>query len=200
MSLLLLVLACDQNPIEVVSRASRTVKMKAQHVAQEASREKMACDAEVPQPAVTGCLSGELRCGEVIEGTTVGGESSWDDRFYAAKFCLPALDDHGGPERVYRLVVPAYTHVSLWLESDCVDLDLIAASWTYDGRCPTESHSVPLCEADNNVGGDRVEIYEFKEREYLVAVDGKYRATGPFRLHVSCEELVRPEDRKPWPH
>lgn len=199
MILLLALVACEQNPIEAAQRYTKQATIKAKQVAEEAAREKMPCDAEVEQPPVNGCLSGELRCGDVIEGTTEGGESSWNDRFYAAKFCLPALDDHGGPERVYKLVVPAYTHVSLWLESDCVDLDLIAAAWEYDGRCPGESHTVPLCEADNNVGGDRVEIYEFRDRGYLVAVDGKHRATGTFRLHVSCEEMIRPEDRKPWP-
>lgn len=141
-------------------------------------------------PPARGCLSGALACGSKVSGNTLGGDSSWDDEFYASAFCFPVGGHHSGAERVYTLTAPADTQVTLKLTSTCVDLDLVAVAWDYDGRCPTPKHLVGECEADNGRGlGGSVKIQAFHERQYLVGVDGKDGAVGPFELEVECVPL-----------
>ena len=159
-----------------------------------ASTPEMPCDANVKEEAPMGCLSGHLSCGDVIEGTTTGGDSNFDDAFYSAKFCFPAGDGHGGPERTYLLDAPAYTSIDLVLQSDCVDLDIAAIAYVYDGHCPSEGTAIPECEGENRRGGDHIRIQTFNNpREYLVAIDGKQRKTGTYRLSVRCQDIVRRE-------
>lgn len=172
------------------------IGQQAQQMAQEAKRAAMTpslpCDAEVPEVEPVGCISGELRCGDVIEGTTVGGESNWDDRYYSTQFCFPGGDDHGGPERAYLLHAPAYSSIRIRLQSDCVDLDLAAMAFAYDGRCPTSQNSVPECEGDAHRGGGDILLQNFNNpRTYIVGVDGKGRASGPFRLTVECSQIIQ---------
>lgn len=152
----------------------------------------LACDDDaMPKPAVEGCLSGRLHCGDSVTGTTTGGESVLDDPLYAAAFCFPAGDHHRGPERVYLLEAPANTDIEVALESPCADLDLAALAWNYDGRCPTENHRIPECEGTAARGGGKLRINTFNARDYLLAVDGKEGVTGAFRLTVRCKALVR---------
>ncbi len=157
----------------------------------EATRERLSCDADVDMPDIDGCLSGRLSCGDVVTGTTVGGEAAMGDDFYASQFCLPSGDDYSGSERVYLFEAPARQDVRVKLTSDCVDLDLVAVAWNYDGRCPTENHRVPECEASATRGGGTLRLNTFNARDYLLIVDGKHRATGTFRLEVECGNMVR---------
>jgi hypothetical protein len=168
-----------------------TVKKKAADAKEAASIPAMPCDAKVPNDPPQACLSGELQCGSVIEGTTEGGDDEWGDAFYARAFCYPAGDDRGGPERVYLFHAPENQDVTIRLDSDCVDLDVAAIAWSYDGSCPTENHNIPECTADGHAGGGKVRLNTFKARDYLVAVDGKEHAIGTFRLTVTCAPLVR---------
>lgn len=152
--------------------------------------EPLDCDASYNTDAPVGCLTGTLSCGDEVLGTTVGGESSWGDEFYASAFCFPAGDRHSGPERVYRLELPAYTQATISLQSDCEDLDLAAVAWAYDGRCPTPQHRVAECEGSVRRGDDEVHVETLNNaRGYLVAVDGKAGVSAPFRLRVDCGEL-----------
>jgi len=153
----------------------------------------------VPTPP-RNCISGALACGSTLSGTTLGGDSAWDDKFYATEFCFPTGGHHSGAERVYTLTAPANTQVTINLRSDCVDLDLIALAWDYEGTCPTYKHLVPECEADSKRGGNgTIKIQAFAERQYLVAVDGKRGAVGPFTLSVACTPLRPLEDRSAAP-
>jgi hypothetical protein len=155
-----------------------------------------ACATEGVATPPRNCISGALACGSTITGTTLGGDSAWGDEFYATEFCFPTGDHHDGAERVYTLTAPENTQVTIDLRSDCVDLDLIALAWDYEGTCPTEKHLIPECEADSRKGGfGTVKIQSFSERQYLVAVDGKRGAVGPFTLSVSCTPLRPLEDR-----
>jgi len=169
------------------------VKQKASQYAEEAreaaTTPALDCDSTYDQPTPDRCLSGTIKCGDTIEGTTEGGQSLWDDAFYSAKFCMPAGNRHHGAERVYRLDVPESQDVRIKLQSDCVDLDVVAVAWAYDGSCPTEAHIVNECEGDDHEGGGRIRINTFRARTYLVGVDGKDGATGPFRLSVACTDL-----------
>lgn len=169
---------------------------QAQQMAQEAKRAALTpslpCGAPVPEVEPVGCISGELRCGDTVEGTTVGGESNWDDKYYATEFCFPGGDDHGGPERAYLLHAPAYSSIRITLQSDCVDLDIAAMAFNYEGRCPTSQNSIPECEGDAHRGGGTVLLQNFNNpRTYIVGVDGKGRETGPFRLTVECEAIIQ---------
>jgi len=150
----------------------------------------------VESTAPRGCISGALACGSVVAGTTLGGDSAFDDAFYAGAFCFPAGDHHAGSERVYTLTTPEDTEVVVHLTSSCVDLDLAAVAWDYEGSCPTEKHLISECEGDAKRGGDgTVRIESFSPRGYLVVVDGKNGAVGPFTLSVECRALRPQEDR-----
>lgn len=156
----------------------------------------MPCDAPVPTTRPKGCLSGVLHCGDEIEGNTDGGDSLWDDTFYAKKFCFPAGNGHPGPERIYQFDMPEYTQVTIKLQTDCTDLDLVAVSWAYEGSCPDERHAVFACEGSNKRGWDELLIQNFQARSYLIGVDGKGYETGTFRLKVQCDTILRPEERQ----
>jgi hypothetical protein len=148
------------------------------------------CD-ERDGPAPNRCLSGKLRCGDVVSGTTRGGESKLGRDFYAHAFCFPAVDGHEGPERVYLLQAPPNQDITLTLESPCGDLDVAALAFAYEGGCPTASHPIAECKANSARGGGTVRLNTFHARDYLVVVDGKDEAEGAFNLRVDCAPLVR---------
>lgn len=183
--LLLVLLGCND-----LSSLSRSLRQAADAAYAKATTPPMPCDAKVSTDPPKACLSGELYCGSVIEATTEGGEDLWEDSFYSTQTCHPAGSGYSGPERIYRLKVPAYTQVTVDLQSDCVDLDLAAIGWNYTGSCPTENHRIPVCDGSAKNGSDRLVIQEFKDRDYLIAVDGKYGKTGTFRLSIGCEPLA----------
>ncbi|MDP2314933.1 MAG: hypothetical protein Q8P41_18685 [Pseudomonadota bacterium] len=182
---LFLALGCReaQQAVEKVRRIAVAAK-------EEATTPALPCDAEVPNTKPQDCLTATLQCGDVVEGTTEGGETAWNDDFYAGIFCFPAGDDRSGPERVYRLEAAANQEIKIKLQSDCVDLDLAVLAWDYQGSCPGVNHLVPECEGDNKSGGGVVKLNTFKARDYLVAVEGKKGAKGPFRLTVTCAPLA----------
>lgn len=182
--LLLLLVGCRE-----AQQMAAKAKLAAQEAKERATTPPMPCDATVEDKAPDNCLSGLLQCGQTIEGTTKNGNKDYDDSFYANKFCFPAGDDRSGPERVYLFKAPANQDIVLKLQSDCVDLDLVAMAWAYDGSCPTENHLTPECEAQNHVGGDKVRLNTFKERDYVVIVEGKGGASGTFRLSADCVPL-----------
>ena len=154
------------------------------------------CATEGEAPAARGCLSGALACGSRLSGTTLGGDSAWDDDFYATAFCFPAGQHHSGAERVYTLTAPKDTQVTVRMTSTCVDLDLAAVAWDYDGRCPTVKHPITECEGDVRPGpGGSVMMQAFHERQYLIVVDGKEGAVGPFELSGECAPRRPIEDR-----
>lgn len=167
------------------------MKKQAASAKEAATIPAMPCDAPVSTAPPNACLSGTLTCGQVIEGTTEGGDSAWEDEFYAKNFCFPAGDGRSGPERVYNFKAPEYQDITIRLDSDCADLDVAAIAWTYDGKCPGVNHNVPECESAGAPGGGKVRLNTFKSRDYLVVVDGKRRASGTFRLTVTCTPLVR---------
>lgn len=187
-SLLLLALAlvgCNE-----VRGVATKMKRAAEDAKERASIPPMACDAAVDKSSPQGCITQEISCGDVIEGSTEGGDNLWADEFYAKHFCFPAGDNRTGPERIYVLKVPERQDVTLRLDSDCADLDLAAIAWAYDGTCPGVNHLVPECESNNSTdGGGKVRLNVFKARDYLVAVEGKNHASGTFRLTVQCQPL-----------
>ncbi len=171
-------------------------KQKAEKLAEAARRKAttpaMPCDAEVSKDPPGSCVTGKLWCGATVEGTTEGGQSNWDGEFYNDKFCLPG-GDYTASERVYTLDVPEYTSAVVELQSDCVDLDLLALGFTWSsGKCPGMQHNIPNCDGDDGSGGGSLELQSFQNPgSYMIAVDGKDGATGTFRLTVRCEDIIR---------
>jgi hypothetical protein len=186
MLVLLPLLACSD-----ARQAIYKLEKVAEEAKEAASIPPMPCDAEVDKDPPNNCISGTLRCGDVVEGTTEGGDSEWSDEFYAGKFCFPSGNRYSGPERVYLFHAPENADIRIRLDSDCEDLDVAAIAWSYNGTCPTVNHQVPECTANADRGGGKIRINTFKARDYLVVVDGKDAATGTFRLTVDCGQLVR---------
>ncbi|MCP4808322.1 MAG: hypothetical protein GY913_33480 [Proteobacteria bacterium] len=136
-------------------------------------------------PTPEGCVTGPLSCGSVLEDRTTGGHSQWSNDHYRTLFCHPIHHDWDGPERVYRLVLPAQTVATVELESEG-DLDLFALSWPHDD-CPTTQMSVSSCDADvGTSGGSLTLVTQDRDQTFLVAADGKSALEGAFRLSVEC--------------
>lgn len=188
-------LACGGRQREEAKQYVQHYVNQAQDVAVKATTPAIECDAKVPNDPPNACLSGVLHCGDVVMGTTEGGDSVWDDDFYAQKFCFPAGAGHQAPERVYSMDIPEYTQVTFDLQTDCVDLDLVAVSWLYEGSCPDVRHAIFECDGSNQRGWDRVLVQTFQKRSYIVGVDGKGNAVGPYKLTVKCEHILKPEER-----
>jgi hypothetical protein len=174
----------------------QTYTNKVSEIAEEARRRAntppMPCDADVSEEPPSSCVSGKLWCGATVEGSTVGGRKGWDGDFYNDKFCFPG-GDYNGPERVYTLDVPAYTAATVELQSDCVDLDLVALSFGWSsGECPGMQHNIPNCDGSQHVGSDQLELQSFQNPgSYLIGVDGKDSVSGTYRLTVRCSDIAR---------
>lgn len=139
-----------------------------------------------------GCVTADVKCGDVIIGHTKGGVQRFDSRFYEKKFCTPRTTNHdGGDERVYRLEMPeGEWRAFVWMDSPCADLDLFALKWTGED-CPTMSHNLPQCEEGTLLSmqdRERVELVHQGEATWFLIVEGQGEAEGPFALHVQCRE------------
>lgn len=144
------------------------------------------------------CITGPIECGQTVVGHTKGGSKAFDTRFYEAQYCTPALTDHSsGDERVYVLQFPkGDKHATIWLDTPCADLDLAAirvqetptAGQPY--ACPTVDSGIRQCEMSVQPGNlrDKVEVVSQVGTTWLVVVEGKGDAEGPFALTVQCGE------------
>jgi hypothetical protein len=146
------------------------------------------CDATMGGPRYD-CVQAEIGCGETVTGTTVGGPDEWETDFYATHFCTPATHNHDGPERVYRLNLPANAEAEVTLDSPCADLDLFTVRWPEEDHCPNIHHSVNECNSDiTKKGGELTLVNDNRAHSYLIAVDGKDGAEGGYALTVKCYE------------
>lgn len=157
----------------------------------EYATEPVDCGDPYPTPGVRGCFIQELRCGDSIEGNNSDGITHFDESFYQAQKCTPERHAYKkGPEAPYWLIVPANTWADVTLASDCVDLDIFSANWDRKTECPTKSHvNITQCEADTTPRGGTITITTVDRAEsHLVWIDGKYGATGNFRIDVKCRK------------
>lgn len=136
------------------------------------------------------CITAAVSCGDTVAGHTKGGTSTFDTRFYEAKYCTPATTDHdSGDERVYALTMPAGDHRAIvYLDSPCADLDLAAVRVPGFDVCPTVATDVPQCEMWPKPGTQRekVELVSQGPSTWLLVVEGKGEAEGAFGLTVRC--------------
>jgi hypothetical protein len=148
------------------------------------------CDESrnAPLPA-RGCVLQKVQCGDVIEGTTTGGISNFDDDFYQEAFCTPRREDYeDSPEAVYMLTVPGDIRADIRLDTNCAELDIFAIRWDRKD-CPTRKHtrSIPQCEFNDKPGGGYLTITTVERPEtYLIGADGKNGAHGNFRMAIEC--------------
>lgn len=139
------------------------------------------------------CLTGEVRCGEVLYGHTLGGTTgAFTSRFYEKKACTPATTNHdGGGERAYALRMPdGEHHVDVWLDTPCADLDLAVMEVKDVTRCPVEQDYVARCDMWPKPSNKRehVELSVQGATDFLVVVEGKKAQDGAFALTVLCGE------------
>jgi hypothetical protein len=151
------------------------------------------CDASLSSasPGGPGCYTGVLSCGDVVEATNEGGDSSYVGEDWESWFCTPNLDrhDYDSPERVYQMFIPARTTATFDFATPCEDLDLFVLYWADEDTCPTSGAITPECEAaDNEEDRDTVSVWSDVGAQYLVIVDGRDGGTGNFRVSVTCEE------------
>ena len=148
--------------------------------------------SHAPPDSPNDCIYKKLTCAPeiVIEDTTRGGKSRFDDDFYQKGWCTPQRNDYeDSPEAIYQLRVPPNTQVDLRLDSNCADLDLAAMSWE-SSTCPTPKHATTIqkeCEMNTKAAGGTLRLTTVKNAQtYLIAVDGKNGDYGNFRLTINC--------------
>ena len=153
----------------------------------------MECDQMYASRTPKRCLTAEIKCGDEIKGNNKMGRSTFDDDFYrgATCFAISAEGGHSGPELVYRLNLAKKHTAVATLVSDCADLDIFTMRWNdRDLECPGPQHAqrVGECQDDMTPRGGRVTMSATGKAEtYLIAIDGKSRATGNFHLKVECD-------------
>lgn len=137
------------------------------------------------------CVTAELVCGDTVVGTTEGGLSEYDDKFYSGdSFCSSLPDNYSGSERAYRFAMPANAEAVVSLDSACGgDMDLIAIRWPDEHTCPNIHHSISQCDEDDSSGDGQLELYSDKHaRNFLLVVEGKDGEDGEFGLKIDCWE------------
>jgi hypothetical protein len=140
-----------------------------------------------------GCVTAEIKCGDVIKGHTLGGTKSFNTKWYEKNFCTPGLTDHdGGDERVYLLNVPAGDHLAeVTLDTPCADLDLAAFKYKGDD-CPVDAFHLPQCDMWPKDGNQRehVKLVSQKATKWWIVVEGKGEEEGAFALTVECRNSL----------
>jgi hypothetical protein len=157
-----------------------------------AAMERSECNAMTDGgPLTAGCITKEIKCGEILKGHTLGGVKNFDTKFYERGTCTPGLTNHdGGDERVYILNMPDGDHKAIvTLDTPCADLDLAAFKYKGDD-CPDPSTTVSRCEMWPKDGNqrERVELVTQHPSTWFIIVEGKDEEEGAFALTVECRE------------
>ncbi len=156
--------------------------------------EPVNCDEKrsAPEP-VMGCVVNSYTCdiGEeiIIEGTTIGGQKKFGDKFWSKTECTPAHENYeNSPEAIYQLTIAADVEALFRLDSNCADLVPFAMSWN-ETRCPTIKHEARIIECEMAVK-KRAKSFRVttvnKAQKYMIGVDGQHGAEGNFRLSIKC--------------
>jgi hypothetical protein len=160
------------------------------------------CDGDpiaTPDPGsgVGACVTETVQCGDVVEGTLVGGSQVYDYDFWLLVGELDALFGEytalDGPERVYTMRVEPGQVVRATFET-CFDL---WANWVLMGDtggafCDTDTYyTAGVFEGDATTGcpyGWYTERLNSGSSPYdlELIVEGLYGATGNYRLTVEC--------------
>ena len=185
-----LLLACSGIPL-TCGRTVNQVIPAIREIDPDFDTKPVDCSPKFPSTAPRGCSIAPITCGSIVEGNNDTQFYRFDGNFYVSKACTP--EHHGydeGPDAPYFLEIPSNTWVDIHLISDCADLDIFSATWDRPNQCPTASHTnINQCEADISRRGGKITITTVNKPEtHLVWVDGKYGATGNYRMEVKCRE------------
>ena len=146
-------------------------------------------EQRTPPKPVRGCVVEKVQCGDVIEGTTVGGPNNFGDDFFQGAYCTPQRNNYeNSPEAVYQLRLEGNVKAVLRVDSNCADLDPFAFNWS-DSRCPTDQHrsNIRECEFDDKPGGGTIVLTTVDNPQtYMIGVDGKQGAAANFRMTIEC--------------
>ncbi|MEY3213367.1 MAG: hypothetical protein RIT28_3848 [Pseudomonadota bacterium] len=145
------------------------------------------CDASysTAAPGAGDCLTGALKCGDVITATTQGGSDVYDGDFYSAAKCFVPFTSYDGPERVYEVDLPADVVATISLSAPCSDHGIAFARWEDDSRCPNEDHTITSCEGKEDSSGAELTMWSDRESRYLLIVDGA--SASPFAVKIECQ-------------
>ena len=140
-----------------------------------------------------GCITAEIKCGEVIIGHTRGGVEKYDSRFYEKNFCTPRTTNHNsGDERVYRLrIEDSDTRALVFLDTPCANLDLAAVKYASDTCPPGDMYQANQCEMNIKPGKARemVDLWNQEPTSWWIVVEGQDEEEGAFALTVQCEKI-----------
>ena len=145
------------------------------------------CDAtySTAAPGAGDCLTGALKCGDVITATTQGGSDVYDGDFYSAAKCFVPFSSYDGPERVYEVELPADVVATISLSAPCSDHAIAFARWEDDSRCPTQDHTITSCEGKEDASGAELTMWSDRDSRYLLIVDGA--SASPFAVKIECQ-------------
>lgn len=94
-----------------------------------------------PAPGAAGlgeCVTAAISCGETVQGTIEGGSTAFDNQYeHAFEWCSghSTGDQTDGPERVYRLDVPANTR---WVHPRLASCEAMQLLWYQTSEvCPS---------------------------------------------------------------
>lgn len=150
------------------------------------------CDLALPTAPADGpeCREAEvLQCGDVVEATLEGGRSVYTADDWEGWYCSVNLDRHpyDGPERAWRLDIPARTTAYVRIDTPCANLDVFAIFWEDPDSCPLPGAGLRVCETGDGDGSvDVAEVHSVDAESDLIIVDAKDGEVANFRLSVTC--------------
>lgn len=149
-------------------------------------------DYPTPVPGAGGsdeCLTEGLECGDIIQGTTVGGSNVFGYPEYEDMGCISISSDWSGSERVYRFRLPRDTEASLRVYTKCGEfrMRLLNEDSCDAPRLTTTSCSVATQEIDDNVFASFLPASD-QAKTFFVIVDGADAFEGNYALEVVCEQ------------
>ena len=148
-------------------------------------------DYPTPEPGSGGsdeCLTEVLECGDIIQGTTVGGSNVFGFSEYEDMGCISISSDWSGSERVYRFRLPRETEASLRVHTKCGEFRMrVLNEDTCDAPAlTTTSCTVATQEIEDNVFASFIPSSS-QSKTFFVIVDGAEAFEGNYALEVVCE-------------
>jgi len=132
------------------------------------------------------CGQTDLECGATVEYDTAWpGASDWNSAYPGC-----AGGSFAGPEMVHRLTVPAGEHVEVTAEIDSTGADhrvFLLDGAGYPGGGPFSE------DACIEGGGSSATADAWGGEVWWVAVDSASTDPAPYRLSLTCEEIVDPD-------
>jgi hypothetical protein len=147
------------------------------------------CGDLIETPAPQGFAVGRIECGQTIQASNNNGTEFFGDDFYVYHFCSPQRHDYDdSPEVAYQLTVPADKKATVFVNSDCAQVDVAIMSWD-DPRSPPTTNGRRLNECEMRPKRDSTSVATVTvPQEYMVVVDGRNGSVGNFTLTVECKD------------